>query len=207
MTTDTQKKKTSRLATATLVIGVCTWCAGIAYLGAYQKYWDSLRTNNIAGNLMGIFLMAWFFLSATTFFAVLSTIARIAWSRGKLRGFKEVFCAFIAVFFIAGLVMPTIGLMLSIQYKRQANGVAWEYLKEYKSTQTEKSNIPSLSLANYNVEIIEDYDMSTYDTKMVEVVYTLKEESEMLSNPQQFSVLLNFETGKKTIKGENFLEE
>lgn len=207
MTTDALKKKTSRLATATLAIGICTWCAGIGYLGAYQKYWDSLRTNNIAGNLMGIFGTSWFLLSAITLFAFIISIAWVAWTRDKHKGFKEAFSALIVVLVIASLVMPTLGLTNSTQYKRQAGTVAWEYLKEYKTSQADKGNVQSMSLANYNVEIIKDYDISLYEMRKVEVVYTLKEEFEMFSCPQQFSVLLDFETGEKSIKEDNSTEE
>ena len=69
MTTDSQKKKTTRLALATLYISFSAFGAGLLYLWGYQENMDSLHTNAIAGYFMTIGGTAWFFLSIITFFA------------------------------------------------------------------------------------------------------------------------------------------
>jgi hypothetical protein len=207
MITDTNKKKTSHIAVTTLIIGICASVSGLGYVGAYQEYWDSLRTNHNASELMGIFGMAWFILSAITFFAFLGSVARIVWSRGKLRGFTESVCALLVVLFSASLVMPTIGLAYSTQYKRQAGTVAWEYFEECKSNRAVESNTKSPLLSDYEVEIINNRSNYTEDPNIVEVVYTLKKDFGPSSYPRQFSVLLNFDTGEKSIKEVNSVEE
>ena len=59
----------------------------------------------------------------------------------------------------------------------------------------------------YSVQFDKKDKDSSDEPKIIEVVYTLKEESEILSYPQQFSVLLNFDTGEKTIKEDTVSEE
>ena len=141
------------------------------------------------------------------FFCFLSSISHIAYSKGKEKGIGESICAMVLVLLIAGLVMPTLGLAHSTQYKRQANRTALEFIDKLSSTESSKDRTKTISLSDYEIEINDDYSDSSDEPKIIEVVYTLKEESEILSYPQQFSVLLNFDTGEKTIKEDTVSEE
>ena len=102
--------------------------------------------------------------------------------------------------------MPTLGVMNSTKYKLQANRVAWEYVKEFNSAQPPEDNTEPLSLPFYDIEVNYDYDNSE-ESNVVEVAYTLKEDFESSGYPKQFSVLLNFDTGEKTITEVNSSEE
>ena len=200
MVTDTHKKKTSRLALASLCISFCVLGAGVAYVAMGQEYWDSLHTNHRAGGLMGPCGTAWFFLSVITFVTVLGSISRIFWSKGKVRGFAESIVSFLIIVFTAGIVSPTLGLAHPVRYRRVANNFVYE-----TTTQT-YANFKNIPLSKYDIEV-NKYTVPKDEPRIVEVIYTLKEKLDSSPYPQKFSVLLNFDTGEKSIKQETPSEE
>jgi len=193
MTTDTHKKKTSRFALASLCLSFLVFGVGLTYIGAYQEHWDSLHTNHRAGELMSLCGTAWFFFSIITFFALLSSISRVAWSKGKLRGLGESICAIVIVLFTASMVMPTIGLATHIKCQRVANSFVYESFSKLSN-----SNV-SFSLDKYD-DKIDGYSIPQESPRIFEIHYTLKDKLDSWPYPQEFTILLNFDTGEKSIK-------
>ena len=103
--------------------------------------------------------------------------------------------------------MPTLGVVHSRHYKLQASRVAWEYFEECESNRAVESNTKSPMLSDYEVEIINNRSIYTEDPNIVEVVYTLKKDFGTSTYPRQFLVLLNFDTGEKSIKEVDSSEE
>ncbi len=197
------KEKTSFVALGAIFFAIAAFIVVPLYMSFYDKYTDSLHTDTISGNRSGIFLCAWFvfsFLSIVlSFLTIISAIISLILKR-KFQNIGSAVLAILITFFLAALVMPTLGLSPSIMYKRKANDIAYKALQEFNQT-NQGGNI---FLKDYEQKIQYNYGK---EPRIVEVIYTLKREVEFDSFPQHFSVIINMENGKAEIQREGVLEE
>lgn len=200
MTTDATKKKTSRLAIVTLFFCVITSAVNILVYVTDYVYWDSLRTNQIVGHFGWILWSSLFFLKGITYFTALVSIIRVTLSKGRLKGIQISVIAIIITALVASVMTPSTGLSLPFRYKKIAN----EFVSQTSSQLNSKYK--NISLNKYDIEATK-YLIPEGEPRIIEVTYTLKEQFDSPSYPQKFKVLLNFDTGGKSIKEDKSTEE
>jgi hypothetical protein len=193
------KTKTSFLGLGSLLFAIGAFVVVPWYIDFYSKYTDSLHSDKISGKQMGTFLGAWFLLSFLSIvFSFLAIILSII--KRKSKGIGTAVIGILITFFVAALVMPTLGLSHSVMYKRKANDIAHKALEEFNQT----SQGGNYFLKDYEKKINYNYGK---EPRIVEVIYTLKRGVEFDSFPQHFTVILNLENGKAEIQREGVLEE
>ncbi len=193
------KTKTSLLSSIAVSLSFVTLIIVFIYLGCYSVYNDSLRTNDISGNLAEISLYAWLLFS---FLSVIISFIAIIWSaiQRKLRDIGIAVLAIFITLFAAGMVMPTMGLACSTIYTRKANAIALKALNEFNQTSQSRELGGPFLLTDYQIEYVEPNNDD--EPQLVEVFYELKREVEFDSFPQHFSVTLNLENAKTKLQKE-----